>query len=119
HQKQRNKGKEYQAQITPDREKLQDIEPGGGVADADRDRRVKAVPDQIAQTDDEARWPCVARRRHVDLFAGTEGERAEDAADRLRETAGGVLRGRCHAGEAATPGRSASRHTRSEAVNEK
>ena len=85
--------------------------------DADGDRHIERFPDEIAQLDLEARRPHIARRRHVDLLAGAEHDGAEDAADRLGEAAGGVLRRRARIGEAAIPGRRAADCARRQAVD--
>ena len=80
--------------------------------------QIKSLPDQIVQFDSQTRRPDVAGRRHLDMFAGVERERAEDAADGLREASAGILRGGGRIGKTAAPGRCPAQRMRGEAVDD-
>ena len=80
--------------------------------DGDRDRLIERIPDRIGETHHEARRRLIAGRRHFDLLACAEHERAEHAADRLGEARRTVLRGRARIRVAAIPGRASPRLVR-------
>src|SRR3972149_5846079 len=80
-------------------------------------RSIKCLPNEVAQPDGEPRRMNLARCRHLDALACVE-QQAEYAADRLDESAGGILRSRARVREAAVPGRGAAHRARGKAVDD-
>ena len=109
--------REDEPQIPPDRQELQVVQHVAGPGHAAGDRRIDRVPHRIADRLDDACRRHVARRRHRHRLARAEHQRAEHAADRLGEAAGGVLRRRAGIGEAAIPCRPAAQRVRGEAMH--
>ena len=84
------------------------VEPVGGEADGAGDRRVERVPDEVAQLDRRAAPARMSPGGGISTCSRARNtDRAEHAADRLREARGGVLRRRAGVGIAAVPGRRA------------
>src|SRR6266404_6938482 len=108
---------EYEAEVIADGQELQVIELLGGEPDGAADWSIEHLPGEVAQPDGEPRGRGLARRRHRDILARIK-QRAEDAADRLGEAAGGVLRGRALIRKAAVPGRTTAHRVRGKAVDD-
>src|SRR5271167_758329 len=88
----------------------------GNEQDGAAEWNIEHVPGEVAQPDGEPRSRGVAWRWHRDILARVK-QRAEDAADRLGEAAGGVLRGRARVRKAAVPGRTAAHRARGKAMD--
>src|SRR5882672_706442 len=107
-QKKCDEGGKDQAEIPADGQKLQAIEFIGREANHACYRLIHSLPDQIVQFDSQARRPDISGGRHLDMIAGVEHERAENAADWLSEACPRILSRGGRIGKAAAPGRCAS-----------
>src|SRR5258706_10046627 len=108
---------EYETEVVADGQELQMAEMLGSEPDGAADRSIEQIPGEVAQPDGEPRSRGVAGRWHRDVLARVK-QRAEDAADRLGEAAGGILRGRARVRKTAVPGRTAAHRARCKAVDD-
>src|ERR1700733_10849597 len=93
-QQQHDQCGEDKAEIAPDGQELQHIQPVRRHRHGSAHWRIDAVPDRVAYSVRDAGGTVVAGRRHVDAVARVENDGAEHPADRLSETAAGILRAR-------------------------
>src|SRR5579864_4209220 len=92
HEKECHKRAKHETEIAPDGQKLQHIEPIGQECDGVRQRGVEEAPNDVLEFQAMRGRPGIARQRNYDFFAHAKHERSEDAPNRLRKAASGVLR---------------------------